>query len=341
MPPRFRDPSLLVAGAIRHVCPFFLWCAVPRHVRAALGYRRADRHPAGPGRRAARAVGGRLPAGYRRCADRRVPADHRAPVAAAPGRVDPDHRHRPARGRVPELLLHRRVGHLGEPGHPAHHRQRAGHRAGRRAGHRAAPAGAARGRHHRAGPGRPRPAGRPAGRWVPGDRGAGQRRAGGGVRRRVRRHDPGRGPAGGRPGRPDRDRLRLHAGRPGAAAAGRGGGRADLHPASGRDRAADRAGHRPHRGGLHAVLPRPAHRHAQHGRAAHPARAADRHHPGHGAARQPAGRRRGSRGRAARRGRDRHGALSRPPCGPRWWPSTARPRTTAPARRTPATRRRR
>jgi hypothetical protein len=124
--------------------------------------------------------------------------------------------------------------------------------------------------HHRPGRGRPRPARGPAVR-VPRDRGRGQRGHGRARRGGLRRGHHGQLPAGARPGRPDRDRVRLHHRRPGPDAAGAASGRHRVPARARRYRPAGRAGHRPDRRGLHAVLPRPADRRGEHGRPAGPA----------------------------------------------------------------------
>src|SRR6185369_15602668 len=89
---------------------------------------------------------------------------------------------------------------------------------------------------------------------------------------------------------------------------------------------------RPERGGLHPVLPRPAHRRREHGRPAGPARTADRRHPRGPAARRAAERHR-DRGRSHhRRGRDPHragGSRRRPRWRRRWRRCSATPPTAA------------
>ena len=81
----------------------------------------------------------------------------------------------------------------------------------------------------------------------------------------------------------------------------------DFRPGLAAIGSAGRAGHRPDRRGLHAVLPRPAVRRRQHGRPADPARALDRYHPRGRPARGAAERER-DRGRGHhRRGRDPYG----------------------------------
>ena len=110
---------------------------------------------------------------------------------------------------------------------------------------------------------------------------------------------------------------------PAAAASGR-----HRVPARARgDRPAGRAGHRPDRGGLHAVLPRPADRGREHGRPAGPARTADRRHPRGPAARRAAERDRDRRRGHHRRGRDPHraGGSRRPRWRRRWRRCSATP----------------
>ena len=261
---------------------------LPGDGRAAVGNRRPDRQPAEPHRRPARPVGGRLPARGGRHADHRLPGADRTPagiraaLAIRAGRLGPHRRYRPAGRGVPELLFHGRVAELGQPGHPGHHRECPGHRAGRRAGPGPAPDRPARGLRHQPRADWPQPAGRPAGRRYPGERGAGQRGPGGPRRRRVRHAHADRRPAGRGPGRPDRDRLRVRPRRPDPAAGGRGLRRAGLHPQPGHPRPAGRARHRPHGRGLHAVLPWPADGPGGDRRAAVPARAAHRHGPRRG-----------------------------------------------------------
>src|SRR5579859_1408534 len=129
--PRFRDPSLLVAGAISHA---FIHDrpqarhgpALPRHVRVAVGHGRPHRQPAGPGGRPVRDGGGRLSAHRGRRADRDLPYRDGQALARRAGRVDPHRRDRRAGRAVSELLLHRGGVDLGGAGHPDHHRRRAG-----------------------------------------------------------------------------------------------------------------------------------------------------------------------------------------------------------------------
>jgi hypothetical protein len=301
--PRFRDLPLLVAGAIFHDYwpdvrsshrarrgppPAGNGSDLPGARRAVVGNRRPDRAPAEPQRRPARPVGGCLPARGRRRADPGLPGAGRAlagisaALAFGAGRLDPHRRYWPAGRGVPELLLHRRVAELGQPGHPGHHRDCPGHRAGRRAGPGPAPDRAARGLRHRPRADWPGPAGRPAGRWYPRKRGAGQRGPGGPRRHRVRHAHADQRPAGRGPGRTDRDRLRIHPRGPDPAAGGRGFRRAGLRPQPSQPRPAGRARHRPHGRGLHAVLPRPADGPGGNRGATVPARAAHRHGPGRG-----------------------------------------------------------
>ena len=112
-------------------------------------------------------------------------------------------------------------------------------------------------------------------------------------------------------------------------AAGLAGG-ITFRPGLAGDRLAGRAGHRPDRGGLHAVLPWPAHRRREHGRAAGPARTADRRHPRGPAARRAAERDRDRRRGHHRRGRDPHragGSRRRPRWRRRWRRCSATPPT--------------
>jgi hypothetical protein len=219
--PRFRDLPLLVAGAIFHDYwhdvrssrharggppPAGNGSDLPGAGRAAVGNRRPHRQPARPQRRPACPVGGCLPARGGRRADPGLPGADRAPagiqaaLAIRAGRLDPHRRNWPAGRGVPELLLHGRVAELGQPGHPGHHRECPGHRAGRRAGPGPAPDRPSRGLRHQPRTDWPQPAGRPAGRRYPGERGAGQRGPGGPRRRRVRRAHADQRPAGRGPG---------------------------------------------------------------------------------------------------------------------------------------------
>src|SRR4029077_5146155 len=139
------------------------------------------------------------------------------------------HRDRAAGRDLSELLLRRRVADLGAAGHADHDRRRPGHRARRGAGDRAA-CRPARRPHHRAGRDRPRAARGPAVR-VPRERGPGQRGHGRARRGGLRRDDPDQHAAGGWPGRPRRDRIRLHHRRPALDAGGGGcGGRRVSRP---------------------------------------------------------------------------------------------------------------
>ena len=238
-------------------------------------------------------------------------------LARRAGGLDPDRRNRPAGRALPELLLHGRVADLGAAGHADHDRRRAGHRARRGPGDRAA--SQARGRQHR--PGRDRagaargPALRVRRNRRPGQRGHGRAGRGG-----VRRGYPDRFPPGAWSRRSHRDRFRLHHRRPGPDAARSASGRHRLPAVPRVRRPAGRAGHRPHRRGLYALLPRPAVRRPEHGRLAGPARAADRRHPGGPAARRAAQRDRDRRGGRNRHGRHRHRAGEPRRCGPWNWP---------------------
>jgi hypothetical protein len=270
-----------------------------------VGHRRPDRQPAQPDRRPVRDFRRRLPAHRRGRADRGLPHRDRPALAGGPGDLDPDHRDRPAGRALPELLLHRRFADVRAAGHPGHHRRRPGHRARRGPGNRTANRPVRR-RHHGPGCDRSRPARGPAVRF-PRNGGASQRGHGRARRGGLRCGHPGRLQAGARTRRPHCDRVRLHHRRSGPAAAGPDRGGYRLQARAGGHWPADRAGHRPDRRGLHAVLPRPAVRRRQHGRPADPARALDRYHPRGRPARGAAERER-DRGRGRhRRGRDPYG----------------------------------
>jgi hypothetical protein len=261
-------PAHLPAAARRPASARY-WLAVPGGFRAAVGDRRADRHPARPRRGPIGDLGSRRPADRRRIAHRRFPHGDRQALACGPGGLDQDQRGGPAGRVLSGLLLHRGVADLGAFGHLGHHRRRAGHRARRRTRDRAQgrPPRARRGR---PGAGRPRFARGPA-RRIRRERGPGQRRPGGARGRRLCRDHADLFPAGARPGRPDRDRVRLHPRRRRPDPASSMHRRAELPAGPGGLRAAPRAGHRSDRRGLHAVLPRPADRRRQHRRPAEPA----------------------------------------------------------------------
>jgi len=163
---------------------------------------------------------------------------------------------------------------------------------------------------------------------IPRERGPGQRGNGRARRGGLRRDHPDQHAAGGWPGRPRRDRIRLHRRRPAPDAGGGASGRHRVPARAAGDRPAGRAGHRPDRGGLHAVLPWPAHRRREHGRPAGPARTADRRHPRGPAARRAAERDRDRRRGHHRSGRDPHragGSRRRPRWRRRWRRCSATP----------------
>ena len=231
--------------------------ALPGTRGPALGHRRPDRNAARQGGGAAAGLGGRAATARRRHAHRRLPDHPQAALAGRARRLDQGRRHRPARRHLPGRVLLRGVAHLGQPGHACHDRRHARHRARRRAGTRAAPGGLARRRADRAGPGRPWPASRAAGRGLQHARRPRQRRHGAGRVRGVRDAHADRLGPGARTRRRDRHRTRVHRWRTGAAAAR--SRRWPGIPAHARGiRLAGGTGHRAHRGGLHALLPRPA-----------------------------------------------------------------------------------
>ena len=196
-----------------------LLACLPGDIRIVVGDRRADRQPARPGGRPVRDRRRRLPAHRRGRADRRATS----PRPAGPGRPG-----RAAWTRITVIGLLAAIyqscyftavsltsvplATLVTIGAAPVIVLGADRVTGRPAGRLAVA-------HHRPGRDRPRAARGPAVR-VPRDRGPGQRGHGRARRGGLRRDHPDRLPAGARPGRPHRDRVRLHHRRPAPDAAG-------------------------------------------------------------------------------------------------------------------------